>query len=67
MTKEQHVEQILRQAEKISANKTKQEIRAIAVFAVYMVISANPHSNPFLPNVESTMEYWYEILDEIKK
>jgi hypothetical protein len=36
-----------------------------ALIAVDEIISSNPHSNPLNTNVESTMEYWQEVKQEI--
>ena len=36
-----------------------------AVIAVDEILSSNPHSNPLNTNVESTMEYWQEVKQEI--
>jgi hypothetical protein len=37
-----------------------------ALIAVDEIISSNPHSNPFNTNVESTMEYWQQVKQEIQ-
>jgi hypothetical protein len=37
-----------------------------ALIAVDEIISSNPHSNPLNTNVESTMEYWQEVKQEIE-
>jgi hypothetical protein len=37
-----------------------------ALIAVYEIINANPHSNPFNTNVYSTMSYWNEVKQEIE-
>jgi len=37
-----------------------------ALIAVDEIISSNPHSNPLNTNVESTMEYWQEVKQEIQ-
>jgi hypothetical protein len=37
-----------------------------ALIAVDEVISSNPHSNPLNTNVESTMEYWQQVKQEIQ-
>jgi hypothetical protein len=38
-----------------------------ALIAVDEIISSNPHSNPLNTNVESTMEYWQEVKQEIQE
>jgi hypothetical protein len=37
-----------------------------ALIAVDEIISSNPHSNPLNTNVESTMNYWQEVKQEIQ-
>lgn len=37
----------------------------LAKIAVQMIINSNPHSNPLNTNVESTMAYWNEVLNEL--
>jgi hypothetical protein len=37
-----------------------------ALIAVAEIISSNPHSNPLNTNVESTMEYWQQVKQEIQ-
>ena len=37
-----------------------------ALIAVNEIISSNPHSNPLNTNVESTMEYWQQVKQEIE-
>jgi hypothetical protein len=37
-----------------------------ALVAVDEIISSNPHSNPLNTNVESTMNYWQEVKQEIQ-
>jgi hypothetical protein len=37
-----------------------------ALIAIDEIISSNPHSNPFNTNVESTMEYWQQVKQEIQ-
>jgi hypothetical protein len=36
------------------------------LIAVDEIISSNPHSNPLNTNVESTMEYWQQVKQEIQ-
>lgn len=36
-----------------------------ALIAVDEIIRSNPHSNPLNTNVESTMEYWQQVKEEI--
>jgi hypothetical protein len=38
-----------------------------ALIAVDEIIRSNPHSNPLNTNVESTMEYWQQVKQEINK
>jgi hypothetical protein len=38
-----------------------------ALIAVQHIICANPHSNPLNTGVYSTMSYWLEVKQEIKK
>ena len=38
-----------------------------ALIAVNYILNSNPHSNPFNTNVESTMEYWEQVKQEISK
>ena len=38
-----------------------------ALIAVIQVINSNPHSNPFNTEPFSTMDYWIEVKNEIKK
>lgn len=38
-----------------------------AVICVQRIILANPHSNPFNTDVHSTMDYWLQVQEEIKK
>jgi hypothetical protein len=37
-----------------------------ALIAVDEIIRSNPHSNPLNTNVESTMEYWQQVKQEIQ-
>jgi hypothetical protein len=37
-----------------------------SLIAVDEIISSNPHSNPLNTNVESTMEYWQQVKQEIQ-
>jgi hypothetical protein len=38
-----------------------------ALIAVDEIISSNPHSNPLNTNVESTMNYWQQVKQEIQE
>jgi hypothetical protein len=38
-----------------------------ALIAVNEIINSNPHSNPLNTEVYSTMEWWQEVKQEIKK
>ena len=38
-----------------------------ALIAANEIILANPHSNPFNTNVYSTLDYWFEVKQEIQK
>lgn len=40
---------------------------ACALIAVDEIIRANPHSNPFNTDIYSTMNFWQEVRNEIKK
>jgi len=40
---------------------------ACALTAVDEIIRANPHSNPFNTDIYSTMNFWQEVRNEIKK
>lgn len=41
--------------------------KEIALIAVNLVISSNPHSNPFNTAIHSTMKYWGEVKKEIEQ
>lgn len=43
------------------------ESKECALIAVNYIITSNPHSNPFNTEVYSTMRYWEEVKQEIKK
>jgi len=38
-----------------------------ALIAVYEIIKSNPHKNEFYTQVSSTISYWKEVKQEIKK
>lgn len=40
--------------------------KTLAIKSVQLLISANPHSNPFNTTGYSTMNYWYEVINEIR-
>jgi hypothetical protein len=42
------------------------EAKQCALIAVNNIISANPHSNPLNSDVHSTMNYWFEVKQEIE-
>jgi hypothetical protein len=42
------------------------ETKQCALIAVDEIISSNPHSNPLNTDVESTMEYWQQVKQEIQ-
>ena len=42
------------------------DAKLCALIAVDEIISSNPHSNPLNTNVESTMEWWQEVKQEIE-
>jgi hypothetical protein len=42
------------------------EAKECALIAVDNIISANPHSNPLNSDVHSTMNYWFEVKQEIE-
>lgn len=57
-------------AEILTMDNTRQgERNAIkcALIAVQEIINSNPHSNPLNTDVNSTMDYWLEVKNEIKK
>jgi len=41
--------------------------KTCALIAVNEIINSNPHSNPLNTEVYSTMEWWQEVKQEIKK
>jgi hypothetical protein len=41
--------------------------KEVALIAVTYIINANPHSNPLNTEVYSTMDYWNDVKQEIKK
>ena len=41
------------------------DAKQLSLIAVDEIISSNPHSNPLNTNVESTMEYWQQVKQEI--
>ena len=45
----------------------KREAISCALIAVKEIITANPHSNPFNTEPVSTMKWWQEVLEELKK
>lgn len=47
--------------------KIRRCVLKVAIRAVKMTISANPHSNPLNTDVYSTMKWWNEILEELEK
>ena len=47
-------------------NKRHYWSKECALIAVDEIISSNPHSNPLNTNVESTMEWWQEVKQEIE-
>ena len=49
-----------------SRNMYRSEAKQCALIAVAEIISSNPHSNPLNTNVESTMEYWQQVKQEIE-
>lgn len=50
-----------------SLKMTKKDARNCALIAVRYVINANPHSNPFNTQSQSTMGFWEEVRQEIEK
>ncbi len=38
-----------------------------ALLAVNYIIASNPHSNPLNTDVCSTMDYWFQVKQEIEK
>ena len=55
------------QAEQILDAVYRMNRKSIADFIVRMIISANPHSNPFNTSPEPTTEYWEEVKNNINK
>lgn len=56
--------------ENLTMDNTRQgERNAIkcALIAVQEIINSNPHSNPLNTDVNSTMDYWLEVKNEIEK
>ncbi len=47
--------------------KAWEQAKQCALIAVNMIISSNPHSNPFNTEVHSTMQYWGQVKTEIEK
>lgn len=43
------------------------DAKLCALFCVNEIILSNPHSNPFNTDVYSTMDYWQEVKNELKK
>lgn len=46
---------------------TKKDAKVCASIAVRYIINANPHSNPFNTQSQSTMGFWEEVRQEIEK
>jgi predicted proteasome-type protease len=49
-----------------SLSITLEQAKQCALIAVDEIISSNPHSNPLNTNVESTMNYWQQVKQEIQ-
>lgn len=47
--------------------KDQESAKQCALIAVNLVISSNPHSNPFNTAIHSTIKYWGEVKQEIEK
>lgn len=45
----------------------EEKAKECSLIAVIAVINSNPHSNPFNTEPFSTMDYWIEVKNEIKK
>ena len=43
-----------------------QYAKACAMTAVNYIIASNPHSNPLNTEVHSTMDYWFQVKQEIE-
>lgn len=48
-------------------NKAYEYAKRCALISVILVISSNPHSNPFNTTGYSTMGYWNQVKQEIEK
>ncbi len=49
----------------LDGKNQNENAKQCALIAVDEILSSNPHSNPLNTNVESTMEYWQEVKQEI--
>ena len=75
MTPKEKAQEILRKYKKIMftpQNPTQKHqyddfIKKCALISVNYIITSNPHSNPFNTNMYSTIDYWQEVKEEIKK
>lgn len=74
MTPKEKAEELLNKM--LSKNPNRQDgismidtiqAKLCALIAVDMIINSNPHSNPFNTTIHSTMEYWQEVKEELKK
>jgi hypothetical protein len=43
------------------------QAKECALICIDNIISANPHSNPLNSDVHSTMNYWFEVKQQIQK
>jgi len=70
MTPKEKAEELVDKFRFVSYGKysipTKNKAKQCALIAVAEIISSNPHSNPLNTNVESTMEYWQKVKQEIQ-
>lgn len=60
-------EHLFNQMNLSSLKMSKKNAKICAIIAVNQIISANPHSNPFNTEVQSTMDYWQEVKSELEK
>jgi hypothetical protein len=67
MTPKQKAQELVLKMEKDFQYFASREIAIQhALICVDNIISANPHSNPLNSDVHSTMNYWFEVKQEIQ-
>jgi hypothetical protein len=68
MNPKQKAEELVNRFENKTHSLVKDEdSKQCALIAVDEIILSNPHSNPFNTEIYSTMSYWIEVKNEIKK